>query len=209
MSGKKKKKRQDDVKVPVSPVKTNAEREALVEIFSRSPRNLAMFLLGVTCALRIRDLLSLEVRHVVVGGLDKIRITDRITVREHKTGKVKSFPMHHRARGALRAYLRDRMPGNPDEPLFASRKHGEGSELRPISREQAWKIVSVAGELAGLPYAIGTHSMRKTFGYLLYQQTKDLALVQKTLNHSSPQHTLRYIGIEQEDIDTAHLSIDL
>lgn len=208
MSGKKKSKRQTAIKLPVSPVKSAKDREALIEIFSRSPRNLALFLLGVTCALRIRDLLSLRIEQVIVGGLDKIRIADRITIREHKTGKIKSFPVHHRARRALRAYLLRRRPTDPQEALFLSRQH-VGDTLGPISREQAWRIISIAGELAGLRYIIGTHSMRKTFGYLLYQQSKNIALVQKTLNHSTPQHTLRYIGIEQEEIDTAHLSIDI
>lgn len=213
MPKRKKRSKPGAIKIPVSPVKSDKDRQALFEIFSHNPRNLAMFLLGVTCALRIRDLLSLRVKDVLVGNLDKIRIVDRIVVREHKTGKIKSFPVHLKARGALRTYLRARRPQDPEEPLFLSRQHGKKEDRRehvgPISREQAWRIISAAGELAGLPYAIGTHSMRKTFGYLLYKRTKDIALVQKTLNHSSTQHTLRYIGIEQEDIDTAHLSIDL
>lgn len=198
----------DRAKLPVSPVRTDADREALADILSHNARNAAMFLLGITSALRIRDLLSLRVGDVVVGGLDRIRVAERVTVRERKTGKVKSFPVHPRARRALRNYLRERRPADAGEALFLSRQH-VGENLGPISREQAWRIISAAGELAGLPYRIGTHSMRKTFGYLLYRQTKDIALVQKTLNHSTPQHTLRYIGIEQEEIDTAHLSIDI
>ena len=47
----------------------------------------------------------------------------------------------------------------------------------------------------------GTHSLRKTFGYHLYKQTKDIALLQKVLNHSSQDVTLRYIGVTQEIID--------
>ncbi|MCQ9844315.1 site-specific integrase, partial [Staphylococcus aureus] len=45
---------------------------------------------------------------------------------------------------------------------------------------------------------IGTHSMRKTFGYHYYKQTKDVALLMAVFNHSSQYITLRYIGINQD-----------
>ena len=48
---------------------------------------------------------------------------------------------------------------------------------------------------------IGTHTMRKTFGYWFYKQTKDVAKLQNLLNHSHPDITLRYIGITEEEIE--------
>lgn len=56
---------------------------------------------------------------------------------------------------------------------------------------------------------LGTHSMRKTFGYHLYKNGVGLELIQVLLNHSSPKITLRYIGIEQEDKDQAVSSLGL
>ena len=50
---------------------------------------------------------------------------------------------------------------------------------------------------------IGTHTLRKTCGYLIYQETKDIALVQEILGHSTPFITKRYIGLNQEAIDDA------
>jgi len=43
--------------------------------------------------------------------------------------------------------------------------------------------------------------MHKTFGYLFYNQTKDIAMLQEILNHITPQITLRYIGINKEEKD--------
>jgi len=40
---------------------------------------------------------------------------------------------------------------------------------------------------------IGTHTMRKTFGYWHYKQFKDLAELQMILNHSQPDVTLKII----------------
>ena len=40
---------------------------------------------------------------------------------------------------------------------------------------------------------IGTHNLRKTFGYHVYQEEKDDALLQDILNHSAPYITMKYI----------------
>lgn len=48
---------------------------------------------------------------------------------------------------------------------------------------------------------IGTHTMRKTFGYWHYKQFRDVAELQKILNHSYPEITLKYIGITDEQIE--------
>ena len=58
-------------------------------------------------------------------------------------------------------------------------------------------------KVAGVKIKMGTHTMRKTFGFHFYQQTKDVALLQVLFNHSSPSVTLRYIGINQNILDKA------
>ncbi|QDS33750.1 tyrosine-type recombinase/integrase [Brevibacillus brevis] len=50
---------------------------------------------------------------------------------------------------------------------------------------------------------IGTHTLRKTFGYHVYQRTKDMATLQMIFNHSHQSMTVRYIGITQDLIDDA------
>lgn len=52
-------------------------------------RDLCLFVLGINSGLRVSDLLKLTVGDVV-DGAGKVR--DRITLREQKTGKSKSFP---------------------------------------------------------------------------------------------------------------------
>ena len=66
-----------------------------------------------------------------------------------------------------------------------------------------------AGKAAGLE-CIGTHTLRKTFGYHVYKKSGgNLGLVQKLLNHSNSGDTLRYIGIDKEDMDSAYLQLNL
>jgi integrase len=67
---------------------------------------------------------------------------------------------------------------------------------------QAYRILNKAAKNIGIG-EIGTHTLRKTFGYLFYQKTKDVALLQELFNHSAPSITLRYIGINQDLMDNA------
>ncbi|CAF1747999.1 Tyrosine recombinase XerD [Bacillus subtilis] len=50
---------------------------------------------------------------------------------------------------------------------------------------------------------IGTHTLRKTFGYHFYKQTKDVAMLQEIFNHSDQRTTLRYIRINQDAMNNA------
>ena len=61
----------------------------------------------------------------------------------------------------------------------------------------------------GIKEKIGTHTLRKTFGYHTYNNGYDITLIQKLFNHSSPSVTLRYIGITQDELDDVYLSLDL
>lgn len=61
----------------------------------------------------------------------------------------------------------------------------------------------------GITDQIGTHTLRKTFGYWVYKEGKDITLIQKLLNHASPSITLAYIGITQDELDDVYLSLNL
>ena len=73
----------------------------------------------------------------------------------------------------------------------------------PITRIQAYRIITEACLKAGITCKIGTHTLRKTFGYHFYQEKKDIALLQTIFNHSTPSVTMRYIGINQDIIDSS------
>lgn len=142
--------------------------------------------MGINCGLRISDLLKLKISDV--------KNKTHIEITEQKTGKNKSFPITPVIKSVLSNYIKNK---KPEQWLFASQKGPKA-----ITRIQAYRIIKNASKIAGLDEHIGTHSLRKTFGYHFYQQTKDVALLQNILNHSSPNVTLRYIGINQDIIDS-------
>lgn len=167
-------------------------------------RNLLLFTLGINTALRISDILPLTIDDVQD---EKNRLRPAITVKEIKTGKLKQFPLNDSITDVMKEYLalrgRSGLDSDTSPFLFPSLK-----TKKALTRVQAYRILNGAAREVGLE-KIGTHTLRKTFGYHMYKRTGNLALVQKLLNHSSSGDTLRYIGIEQEDMDEAYLRLNL
>lgn len=161
-------------------------------------RDLLLFIVGINSGLRISDILELK-----VGDL---RGKDSITVRETKTSKPKRFIFNDSIKKAMCELVPE--PAANDEYLFKSRK----GDNQPLGRTAAWRILNGAAERAGLKETIGafgTHSLRKTFGYFAYKNGTDLALLQSIFNHSSQATTLRYIGINQDRIDSVYTGMNL
>ncbi|MCT4584072.1 MAG: site-specific integrase [Peptostreptococcaceae bacterium] len=177
----------------VQPIRDLNKIEEIKNIFlKQSYRNYLLFLLGINSGLRISDLLKLKVGDV--------RNKSHITLKEQKTGKTKKFPIYNITE-EINFYI-ESMKG--DEYLFQSR---EGSN-KPIGRVQSYNILNKAAKKVGLS-EIGTHTLRKTFGYHFYKKYKDVALLQELFGHSAPSVTLRYIGINQDMIDEAYKNFKL
>lgn len=157
-------------------------------------RNLLLFDLGINSGLRISDILKLKVSDV--------KNKSHIEIVEKKTGKKKKFLLNDKLKCLINSYVNDK---NGLEPLFLSQK----GNYNFLSRGQAYKIIHDACRLAGLKCNIGTHTLRKTFGYHHYKQFKDIAILQTILNHSSPSITLKYIGINQDIIDESYRNFEL
>lgn len=153
----------------------------------KNEKYFVMYMIGIYSGLRVSDILRLKVRDV--RGKDKIKI------REKKTGKEKAFPINKALGAVLEQYCENKRDYEFLVPSDRARN-------KAVSREYAYRVMREAGERFGL-YNLGTHTMRKTFGYHFYMQTKDVVLLMRIFNHSSEMQTLRYIGIEQTTIDDA------
>ncbi len=172
----------------VEPIRDKKQIELVKRILKENGiRDYLLFLMGINVGLRISDILKLKVKDVK----DK----KYVTIKEQKSGKIKRFPITDSYKTTLEDYIIDK---HTDEWLFPSQK-GD----KPITRIQAYRIINNACLKAGIMTNIGTHTLRKTFGYHFYQETKDVALLQCIFNHSAPSITLRYIGINQDIIDTS------
>lgn len=155
---------------------------------ARNRRDYVMFMFGIYSGLRICDILQFRVRDV--------RDRDYVSRRERKTNKERRFPINRELKKILEEYIRDK---RDYEFLFRNPNRPNS----PISRQQAYNILSGAGRMFGLD-SIGTHTLRKTFGYHLYKQTNDAALLMDIFNHADIHITLRYIGVNQDCKDRAY-----
>ncbi|EGQ7915154.1 TPA: tyrosine-type recombinase/integrase [Vibrio parahaemolyticus] len=142
--------------------------------------------LGLQLALRISDLLSIKFSDIDNG---------RVRVKESKTGKTANILLNEKAV----KIIEDIRNEYPDAVYLFQARARNVKTIKPLSRVSVAKAFKSVGDDLGL--ALGTHSMRKTRGYIVYQATKDIALVMKMLRHSSEAVTLRYIGITQETMD--------
>lgn len=155
-------------------------------------RDELLFSLGINTGLRISDLLKLKV--------EDVREKSEYVLKEQKTKKIKRI-MLHAVMKEIEEYTEHK---DGEEYLFKSRSGGN----QPISRVQAYRILNHAASIAGID-EIGTHTLRKTFGYHFYRQYHDVAMLQELFNHSSPSITLRYIGVTQDEISEAWKNFSL
>ncbi|MFB4163665.1 tyrosine-type recombinase/integrase [Alteribacillus sp. JSM 102045] len=159
-------------------------------------RNRLLFTVGVSLGMRISDLLTLK-----VGDL---RGKDTLIINEGKTDKKRRIKLN----ATIRKEVAQLKGVRDDEYLFRSAK----GDNRPISRVQAYRILNAAAERAGIADkigGIGTHTLRKTHGWILHENGVDITRIQAMLNHSSPAITLQYIGITQDEIDDAYEAIEI
>ncbi|TDK54746.1 site-specific integrase [Bacillus salipaludis] len=147
-------------------------------------RDYILFMLGINTGLRVSDLLNLKVKDV--------KKKKKIVVKEGKTEKARIIYLNN-IYEELNEYI-NKLDGKGW--LFPSRKGNN-----PVSRIQAYRQLNKAAKMVDITDGIGTHTMRKTFGYWHYKQFKNVAELQTILNHSHPEITLRYIGITDEEIE--------
>lgn len=183
----------------VEPIRDREQLKAVEEyLASKSRRNQLIFAFGINTGLRVSDILGLNI--------EDVKNKTYVVIKEKKTGKYKRFPLNNKLKTLIREYLKEREMNysiGEDEPLFIGKKHCR------LNRSQVYRFLNAACGEIGLDINVGTHTMRKTFGYHHYKQNNDVALLQKILNHSSPSITMRYIGIDQEEIDISYNNFEL
>ncbi len=185
----------------VEPIKTTKDINKVKQYLygKDNKRDYCIFVVGINVGLRAGDLLSLKIGDVTDGK----RIFDEVTLKEQKTGKIKTFTLNKSAKEAITAYLKDLNNFDLSNYLFGSRKGGHLG-VRPLHHI----IKSTLREL-NIKGNFGTHTLRKTMAYHRYMNNVPIETLQKMLNHSSSAITLRYIGITKEVITDCYNAVNL
>ena len=192
-------------KQEVYPFKKKEDLFAMHSYFlnHKQHRNDMLFIVGINIGLRAGDLLSLRWRTVI--GEDG-EVVDGVTVKEEKTEKFRTFYFNDSCKKSLVEYYKRYAP-ELDSYIFESQKGGS-LDVRSVC-----KILKTAAKACGIKFNVGTHSLRKTFGYHQLKAHQNDALflcqLQKMFGHSTPEITLRYCGLEGEQLRQYYNDINL
>jgi integrase len=190
------------------PIKSTEELNKVRAVLS-SNRDRALFELGVGTAFRGGDLLGLKIQDVLnLKYLDDLVIREQKTTKLTKSGRVHSKPvrrvtLNQKAAGALADIVAERLMhgAKSDDWLFISQsgfKSSSGAALSTVSLTRLWKHWCA---LAGLDDLFGSHSGRKSFGYLnRVERGVSIEKLQKAYGHSSQSVTMAYICIQDDEM---------
>ncbi|MFB4165634.1 tyrosine-type recombinase/integrase [Alteribacillus sp. JSM 102045] len=169
----------------VAPIKQlNKIRLIKAQLKKKSSRDFLLFVMGINTGLRIGELLELKVHDV--RNEDGI-IPQFIFLNE------KSIFLNDQVKRALKYHFSCFSP-SLNGYLFSSSRSN-----KPITRQQAYRIVNEAAKSAGIEEKIGTHTLRKTFGYHAFVKGVAISLIQERFSQAIPSETLKYVGVEKNE----------
>jgi len=176
-------------------------------------RNKLLFLIGMNVGLRASDLRVLKWSYFIenIEADGRIVFRNDYTLMPQKTKNKRKFvtlSFNSTVTKALEWYNGLYPVDDLDAYIFTSRKGNE-----PMTIQSLCRLVKDTAEMAGITKNIGSHSLRKTWGFWIWHTAEDksyaLTLLMRAFNHSSQDTTLKYIGIMKKEIDTMYKSIDL
>lgn len=128
-----------------------------------------------------------------------------MTLREKKTGEDKRIKLNDAATEAIDFFC-SQVKARPSDWLFGSKR-----TRKPLSRIQAYRLISSCAREVGFRDRIGTHSLRKSWGYQARKSGTALELIQARVGHSSPGVTWPCIGITVDEIENVenHVKISV
>jgi site-specific recombinase XerD len=184
----------------VDPIKDIEKINAIKKnLKKQSQRDVLLFVFGINTGIRISELLSLKVEDVWDGE----EIKGFVTIKDEKTDKVKAYYINNSVKKELGHYLSN-LAFKDSDYLFKSKK-----DIQPITRQQAYRIINHAAREVGVAGKIGTHTLRKTFGYHAYRKGIAVSILMSIYNHHSSAETLRYLGIDKNEEHLIKVDVNL
>lgn len=158
-----------------------------------------LFMIGLGTGYRGGDLIKLT-----IADLKKAIRTGELEVLEEKTENTRKVKfqrfvyLNDKLINILKDFVKDK--GDSEYVYWSRSGKGEGNNRQNIRRDTLGKEFKKAVVACGIAdISIGTHTPRKTYGYIQYIQSgKDIIFVQDLFGHSNPSITKAYIGIDDE-----------
>lgn len=154
--------------------------------------------LSLGLGFRISDTLKLTVKDVTSSNAE---------ITEQKTGKRRMVTVPAGLQHVLNDYIRKYDLKENDKLIFANRK--DGTKDKAIDKSQAYRKLREIVEAVCPDVQFSNHTTRKTWAYFLYlKEDKNIAIVQKALNHTSSLTTCDYIGLSKKELKETLIKYD-
>ena len=176
--------------ISVQPIRNMKDIKKIKRRLKDNPRDLLLFTIGINNGLRISDLLRLKVEDV-----KDLEVGETLEIKEGKTGKKNVLMVNGEVKKVLERYIQEMNPKDEDF-LFKSKK----GDNNPITKSYVNQMMKEWTK--GMKGNFGTHTLRKTFGFI---QRKHFGvgfdILCKRFGHSNPSITMRYLGIEDKEVN--------
>jgi integrase len=177
-------------KISVDPIRDIKDIKSINKLLESNPRNLLLWIMGINNGLRASDIVKLKVSDVC-----DLKQGDVLNIYENKTGKKNILVINKQVFKSLQVFLKKCKPDICDF-LFKSRKGNSH-----ITSKEAGALIKSWTKSLNLKGTFGAHSLRKTWGY---HQRKTYGvgfeIICKRYQHSNPNVTMRYLGIEDKEV---------
>jgi integrase len=148
---------------PIRDVKKIARMKKLMRKEGKL-KELVLFEIGIKTGLRISDILNLKWSSVAGQENGKTSFKSIISLKEIKTRKSKQFHLSENVRAILEEY-HEKVNPSLDELIFKSKANNVKTKESSWTRQYVWLFLNDYCYRVGIRNKVGTHTLRKTFGY--------------------------------------------
>ena len=181
----------------VDPIKRLKDVRSIKRLLAHSPRDSALFVIGINTNLRASDILNLtfeQVEHIQAGG--------EIEIKEKKTAKKRRITLNEEAIGAIEDLLTAYKGAYQSSDKLFQGQRG------PLTVKTFTRLVKKWCDEINLKGNFGSHTLRKTWGF--HQRVRvgtSIPELMVMFNHTSQKQTLDYLCIQPEEIKSAYLKL--
>jgi type 1 fimbriae regulatory protein FimB/type 1 fimbriae regulatory protein FimE len=167
----------------LTPYETNDLIKAAGRCGRYGQRDSTLLMLAYRHGLRVSELVSLR--------WDQVDLKSGVLhVRRLKNGKDSTHPLRGPELRALRQLSRDWPESHVY--VFSSERGG------PMTSANVRKMITRAGQQAGVPFPVHPHMLRHSCGFKLASDGHDTRAIQLYLGHTNIQHTVRYTELSPD-----------